>query len=318
MESPEQIQYRYSNTTAIAKSFVKRAKQDRDVVVAITGYEGEGKSNMAADIMIEILRDIGKSDDEIMDNFNNYMIYSPNKKEMEEKITTKEKYAPINSDEAIKALYKLNWNSRDQRFLNMLYALCRKENKINLLCIPRFTDLNEYFRTHRVMYWIHIVDRGLGVMMKKDDVNIFSSDPWHIYENDKMVKIATKRKKIIDYDADDKINILSKSFTFVTLVKSEKLEPKFQKIYLEGKEKFGYTDLNQADDVIGTESALAERRKEGLKNAALIFRSMGKSQPEISKILNISRETFYTYINEESQSTENELIINKTGISDDF
>jgi hypothetical protein len=286
--------------------FMKRVKKDKDVAMAISGYEGDGKSTLAVQIVIEVLRVLGKTDEYILENFNDYMIYSPNKDEMFQKITKPEKYAPINSDEATKALYKLNWASSSQKFLNVLFQLCRKENKINILCIPRFTDLNEYFRNHRVMFWIHILETGTAVLMIRD-WSPFSRDPWHIDENRKTIDESRKRKKLGDFEIDEKITLMKKARGFVSVLKWDDLDTRFKNVYLKGKHEHSYEGIGEDGD-IGT-TGRNEKYKEALTKACVALKQKGLSGSEIARTLDIGRSSVYDYL--KSGLSESETLTNK-------
>ena len=157
----------------------RRVKKDWDAVVGITGEEGSSKSTLASWLVYLGCIDDGKTEEEACQKFVDYTIFSPNKNRVQEQITKSERYSIINADEAIKILYKQNWATPIQKFLNMFYALCRQENKISVLCMPRFLDFNEFFRNHRIKFWIHVVDRGVAVIFERDWFPT-SSDPWFI------------------------------------------------------------------------------------------------------------------------------------------
>lgn len=287
MEEPTVISHK-----DVSEGFLARAKDDRDVVCAISGYEGDGKSTLAVHHTIDINRLRGMTDEEILERFDDYMLYSPNKEITAEKVMKPDKYAPINSDEATKALYKLNWASEGQKYLNMLYQLCRKENKVNLFCIPRFTDLNEYFRNHRVLFWIFIVERGTAVLMQKD-WNPFTTDPWHLKENEKILKESMRRKKIIDLSPNEKIALLQKTQNFVAVFHYDDLEKPFKKKYLEGKNKHGYDEMSQTADVGGK---LLDKYKEGLRKSVLALREKGLTVMDIGKIIGVTDRTVRRYM----------------------
>lgn len=283
----------YITPKEIADRFLKRVRKDKDVALGISGYEGDGKSVLACQIVIENLRQLGKTDEEILENFNEYMIYSPNKTEMFKKITRPEKYTPINSDEATKALYKLNWASSSQKFLNMLFQLCRKENKINILCIPRFTDLNEYFRNHRIMFWIHILETGTAILMIRD-WSPFSKDPWHLDENRKIIDESRKRKKVGEFDLYEKINLMKKTRGFISIVRWDDLDKKFKKVYLDGKERFGYEGMEESEENIGSTKSLL--LKEVRMNMTTYLINKGEDKDKIAEILGVSRRTVNQYL----------------------
>ena len=285
----------------LASQFLKRVRKDKDVALGISGYEGDGKSVLACWIVIEVLRQLGKTEEEIKERFNDYMIYSPNKKEMFEKITRPEKYTPINSDEATKALYKLNWASSSQKFLNTLFQLCRKENKINILCIPRFTDLNEYFRNHRVRFWLHILETGTAVLMDKD-WSPFSKDPWHLDENKKTIDLGRKRGRIEEVDLNYKLNLMKRVRGFVTALKWEDLPADYKKIYRAGKNKYGYEDMEVMDEEMGGGGRIATQLKETRLKMMQKLLDEGKTRKEIGEFLGISKATMSAYMKEINSS----------------
>ena len=130
------------------------------------------------------------------------MIYSNEQTEVRTKLRSMPKYTPIVPDEAIKFLYKLNWASAGQKYINTLYALARRENKITILPIPRFIDVNEYFRNHRVRIWVHIIEEGYAVVFVKDKSAFNPKDPWLIQENMKIVEKIRKRKGFLSTTRD--------------------------------------------------------------------------------------------------------------------
>lgn len=103
-----------------AQKLYERARNGKDSVVAICGDEGDGKSTLAANIGFE---------SDMFFDFERNELFSPTNEEMQEKVVGLPRFSTIVADEAIKILYKLNWQSKSQRFLNELYALCRRENK---------------------------------------------------------------------------------------------------------------------------------------------------------------------------------------------
>src|SRR5690349_23241258 len=66
----------------------------------------------------------------------------------------------LSLDEAIKALYKMDFNSALQKILITMYATERWQRKATGICISRITDLTEQFRNHKVRLWIKIMKRG--------------------------------------------------------------------------------------------------------------------------------------------------------------
>ena len=277
----------------LAKIFLKRAKSDKDSVVGITGYEGEGKSTLAAWIVIEMLRLLKKSEEEILENFNDYMIYSPKREDMENAVKNLPRYSPINADEAIKALYKLKWGSNSQIYLNTLYGLARQENKTSLLCMPRFKDFNEFFRNHRIRYWVHVLETGYFVLFFKD-WSPFSSDPWWMDENQKIVNQGYKKKKVTDFSFEDKSRLLSRTRIYVGMGTFTDLPDDFKKIYREGKKKQAYADIDNKEQ---DGNLMVERSTKRLAETIKMLKEMGVSVKKICSRTGISSSNVYRYLN---------------------
>ena len=192
----------------------RRVKKDWDAVVGITGEEGSSKSTLASWLVYLGAIQDGYNEEEALKKFVEYTIFSPNKERVQEQRTKSERYAIINADEAVKILYKQNWATPIQKFLNMFYALCRQENKISILCMPRFLDFNEFFRNHRIKFWIHVVDRGIACIFERDWFPS-SADPWMLKEAQKLNTTIYYRKHTGDFNVEQKVQALSKLKNFI-------------------------------------------------------------------------------------------------------
>ena len=296
----------------LIKTFKKRVKNDFDVVVGVTGEEGIGKSSLATWCVIESLLYDGATREEAILRFPEYTIFSPNKDRVKEQITKAEKYSLVNADESIKILYKLNWNSDIQKFLNMLYALCRKENKITLLCMPRFTDFNEYFRKHRIKFWIHVIDRGVGAVFVKD-WNPFTDDPWWMKEGMDIIKNNTGRGKMVDFNTHDKIRMMSKVRNFVGIIEFPDLDTDIKKIYKKGKEDFGYEDMETGDIGAGKRAELYQDR---IETTAVNLMNKGMTTKEICEITNTPKRTICTYLSR-ARANAQQPIFNNNQLDDE-
>jgi hypothetical protein len=160
---------------------------------------------------------------------------------MKEKITQLPQYSCIIADEAIRILYKQQWYTKAQIYLNQLFSLCRQENKIVLLCIPRFMDINSYFRTWRIKFWVNILERGTAVLFGKD-WSQFCKEPWHLDENQKMIEQHRKR---MSYELGAKIELLSKLHGYSGVIQFDDLDEETKNQYLEIKKKSSYEDLEK-------------------------------------------------------------------------
>ena len=275
----------------LVNKFQKRVKADYDAVVAITGEEGSGKSCLANNIIEEYLKRSCETREELLKEFQKYLIFSPNKEKVKKTIKDAPKYSIINADEAVKILYKQNWASPVQKFLNMLYAVARQENLVSILCMPRFMDFNEFFRNHRIKYWLYILDRGTAVFCAKD-WNPFSDDPWLIKENNKYIKSLSKRKSMYEFTTEDKINTFQKLPIYVGIVRFDDMAPDLKKVYKKYKRKYSYEDMEEQTRESIQPGRKAEWYSDKLKNLVSNLKKYSvMNNTEISKITGISRNT---------------------------
>jgi predicted XRE-type DNA-binding protein len=218
-----------------ANALKARLANDWDSVIALSGYEGTGKSTLA--IWLGILTDGNGFD------LDQNAAYLPDHTEIEGKFEALKPKSVFVVDEAAKVLYKLRWMDKLQVRLNQMYQTERWQNKCTILCIPRFTDLNDYFRNHRVMIWIHLVERGLGVAFIPDDVNIWNPDPWHMRENATRIKkyMHARKKLIQNFTLDEKMALFRRAssyfFDFTWDKLPENIWEKYQALKIQYRQK---------------------------------------------------------------------------------
>lgn len=183
------------------KYFCRMVRQDlrdeKDYVIAITGYPGLGKSQLAT--IIGILIDF----DYIFDD----ICFIPTSKEIENTYMKLKMYSVLHVDEASRGLHKQRWFDKVQQTLNTLYDTEREGHFLcTLLIMPRFQNFSENFRNFRIKYWINIVDRGLAIAYKRDE-DKDAKDPWHLDENYKLKQKRWKNKKIYERDIPDSVRM---------------------------------------------------------------------------------------------------------------
>jgi hypothetical protein len=126
--------------------------------------------------------------------------------------------------------------------------------------LPRFRDLTENFRNHRVKIRIHILKRGIGVVHLRDS-NEYVKDPWHMDENLQVTERTLQRKKTIGVSPDDLLRSERKTktywfdFTFPDL--DPKVKEEYQALRLESRNRVDYDEqfrhdkrLDQARDTV--------------------------------------------------------------------
>jgi hypothetical protein len=183
-------------------------RQDYDLVIAISGLKGTGKSDLAEDKLAPLIDDTFDLDRNVA--------YLPEYDDIEKKFNNVGRYGVLAIDEAIKAFYKLNFMDGLQIELTKFYNTNRKgNNKVTILCIPSFFDLTKQFRKDQVFVWIHIIHRGIAVVYKRDsDKDV--EDPWHVMENIAMKKKFFAKKSIARRDWQDYLRAerLTKNYWF--------------------------------------------------------------------------------------------------------
>ncbi len=271
-----------------AKYINKRLRKDWDLVIAITGEEGVGKSTLANLILWYL-------DDNYSVERNN--LFNPNVEEVKEHILHKlPRYSGVNLDEAIRVMYKLKWYDKLSIFLNQVYALCRKENKCTVLCIPNFQDLNPFFRQHRVRVWIHCLDRGKAVMFIKDN-SPFVEDKWHLKESQKSINKTLRKYSILERTPDIMLKGLEKCTNFFSLLSYGPMPDQMAKEYKE------LASLVKYDLEVGQEETMARKWRKTAEQAVLHLHETGAQQRDIADIMNMSVST----VNRMIHKTQKEL-----------
>ncbi len=171
----------------LAKLVRRRLRNKSDIVIAVTGSEGSGKTTLAIHL--------SKATDYEFDLIKS-VAYIPDPKQINEQYNKTKQYSVLLIDEAIKGLHKHRWFDKEQQEVVSSYGTERFKCRATILCIPRFRDLTENFRNHRVNIWIHVLRRGLAVVTLKDeDKNI--DDPWHNKLNLQIKNEAAYKKSIL-------------------------------------------------------------------------------------------------------------------------
>ena len=213
-------------TKDVARQVNGLLKDDWDAVTVIDGIEGVGKSTLSFIINME---QNGKNF-EVKKN----VLFYPNIDDINDRYDNGKKYSGYQWDEAMLVLYKLNWASKGQKNLNTKFAVIRSENKATYLCIPRFRDLNEYFRNHRVRTWIHVIERGIAVV-KSRDWNEYAPDPWHWDDNYRLIKKYQGRKSLSQFSTHDILKVEAKTIGFEGVLYFDKCEGELWDEYLQLK-----------------------------------------------------------------------------------
>jgi len=166
----------------LAKTIRKIVKSDRDMVIAVSGFPGEGKSDFSCQLSREL--------DPKHFSFRRNIVFT--KEDTKTKVEKLPLYSPVDVDEAIDVVWKGEFYTKDMRDIIKFFNKCRDKNKPVLLNIPDFWEFVKWFRGYRIRMWIFIVTRGTAIILKPD-LNPFTDDRWHRKENEKLINRYTKK-----------------------------------------------------------------------------------------------------------------------------
>ena len=98
----------------------------------------------------------------------------------------KVEYSSILADEIISMFFKRNWQDADQIDGIELFNKCRDRHHFVQGNLPNFQDLDSGVFSN-VTFWIHVHRRGIAWVFQQDD-NPFTSDKWHMRNNEKSFR----------------------------------------------------------------------------------------------------------------------------------
>ena len=283
----------------------RRLRQDWDIVIAITGEEGSGKSTLGMLLAGLIDRRF---------RFDKNVSFLPDATEITREFRGLKKYQCYVIDEAIRALYKMNFMSNLQQTLVQMWATERFQNKATIMIIPRFRDLTENFRNHRVKIWIHVMTRGKAVVYVRDD-DPHTSDPWLFDYMQKYKEKAFGKKSIATIDIDRKLKAERRMKNYLFDFEFPDLDPidKNEYNYMKHQSRIEFLDQEKEREK-GAEGKMATQNREA--RDWLIYKMInkfGKGQKkemmdEICEKLSLSKATYKKILKkgDEMQKEKNE------------
>jgi len=184
----------------LIEKWKRRCEIGKDAHVAISGDEGDGKSSLSC---YWILKRHFKGD--LWEN----VVYTKNPKEFYDKYENLERGGCMVIDEAIEIISRVDWAKLEVKELVKKFAAqVRKEkNAVFVYNIQLFRELHQYWRNHRIRYWIELMPRewfrkGVSgaMVLQRQRVPFITGkkDAWLLDEEEKLwLKRMSKRGALI-------------------------------------------------------------------------------------------------------------------------
>jgi hypothetical protein len=219
------------NLFKFAKTTYQLLKSDRDVVLGVGGFTGEGKSTF----LIQLL----KAYNEILGQAWDYSLMTWSRKELlkwidgkpgshKDKWGLKEgqltEYSGVIADELFNMFYRRNWYDNQQIDAIATFNMCRDRHLLVAGNVPNFWDLDAAFTT-RVRFYAYIVKRGVAWVFQQEN-NPFSKDAWNTQENRKLFRKHKNPYKCPNFLFEIRFNDLSQEEkeTYKVLRNDKRLE----------------------------------------------------------------------------------------------
>jgi len=291
------------NFRFFAREIRKMIRDELDCVIAITGYPGLGKSNLAS--ILGMLIDFDY-------DFENNICFIPTSKVIKDTYMSLPIFSYFHIDEASKGLHKQKWYDKIQQTVNTLYDTERENHNLcTAVLMPRFQNFTENFRNFRIIYWIHITTRGIAIVYRKDE-DKDTKDPWHIDENYKKKSKIWKGKRVFERSLNDIIRTEQKTPNYWFYFKIPPIPKEIWDIYKKCKRESREVEKEQENDMqLESYKDKLEREKMDRWRRIKELKLSGRSNAEISAFIGCSSETIRRHLRsmEAYESIKGSIII---------
>lgn len=190
----------YENMKKFVRLLRYNQEADLDVIVAVTGRKGTGKTSFSIQCVREYIREyFGESSLDI----RKYMAYDND--EVLDKVFNLPEYSPIIADEASRFAMGEDWNKAESKEMKKIMAQVRTRHLIVFLCLPEFLWLDKKYRDDMVTHWAWIPTREHSMIFEPND-NPGEPDVWDLKKFakagylskwtpiEKIVRVVSKNK----------------------------------------------------------------------------------------------------------------------------
>lgn len=283
----------------------KDLREEKDHVIAVTGYPGVGKSQCAAIISCLVDRKYA---------FHKNICFIPTSSEIERRYMGLSIFSVLHIDEASRGLHKQKWYDAVQQKLNLLYDTEREGHFLcTFVVMPRFQNFTENFRNFRIKYWINIVERGLAIVYKRDE-DKDCRDPWHIDENyKKKSKMREFRTNVYQRNMPDIVRTERKCPNFLFYFRIPEIP---RDIWAEYKhlKKTSRDELTiESEREIETPQQKKDRERKELLQKIKELKEKGYTDTELAATLSVTLSRLKTLLKEVEVLNIKERLLLKSG-----
>jgi hypothetical protein len=181
-------------------------RSDRDVVLGVGGFTGEGKTCFTYQILKEYAKESGTAFN--MDRFTwsraellRWIDGEPGSNPGPDGLKKGQlpEYSAVLPDELFYMFYRRTWFEVGQIGAIATFNSCRDRHLLVAGNVPDFWDLDPGFQK-RVRFYIYIPERGTAWVFQQEN-NPFSKDPWNVNENRGLFRKKRNPFKITNFVA---------------------------------------------------------------------------------------------------------------------
>jgi hypothetical protein len=182
----------------LVKDIRSHVRGNNDIIICVDGREGQGKTKFG---VFKLAMDLDSQF-----NWKTQVLLRPTPDTLEKTIFAVPKYSVVLVDEAMDVLYKRRSGTSESIGIVQLFARVRKFNRIVILILPDFNDLDIFFRKRRVQVRAKIITRGLGYFSIARDFEGMG-DPWFSDYNSKVAEDSLADLDINKATAIEKLSV---------------------------------------------------------------------------------------------------------------